>query len=143
MFRDHPKSELLAFIRAAANLVASDHEVTHDERLELDNIVEGIGLRPSDDEVVGTIEAELKTPGDIGEITKGVTSNELRVALLRMLTELSASDGHVADVERAKVAQAAKAFGIDASLAEALFAWTLDSLALEKREEELMAKLLT
>lgn len=142
MFRDHPKAELLLFVKAAANLVASDHEVTHDERLELDNIVEGIGLRPNDDDVVAAIESELKAPGSIGALVKGIEAKELRVALLRMLTELSASDGHVADAERAKVSEAAAAFGIDAKLAEELFAWTLESIALEKREGELMERLL-
>ena len=142
MFRDHPKPQLILFARAAANVVASDHSVTHEERLELDNVVEGIGLRPNDEEVVAAIEAELKAPGDLTAIVSGIEGHELRVALLRMLIELSATDGHVEAAEKAKVAEAARAFGIDDAVAEELFVWTLDSIALEKREEELMGKLL-
>lgn len=142
MFRDHPKDQLLLVARAMANIVASDHEVTHDERLELDGVIEGIGLSPNDEQVTRAVEAELARPGPILGIVSGIAARDLRVALLRMMTELACSDGHVAEQERARVVETAAAFGIDRALADELFAWTMASVALEQREEELMEKLL-
>ncbi len=42
----------------------------------------------------------------------------------------------------AAVKEAANAFGLDAAVAEELIDWTLDSIKLEQRERDLMAKLL-
>ena len=142
MTREYSREELMAFAQAMANVVASDGRITEDERLHLDTVVAGIGLSPDDEQVSALIEQEFQKPSRLTDIVGRIQNRELRVALLRMIVEVSCSDGEIANEERASVKEAANAFGLDVSVAEELIDWTLASIKLELREREIMAKLL-
>ncbi|WP_375772139.1 tellurite resistance TerB family protein [Archangium gephyra] len=142
MTSEYPQEQLMAFAQAMANVVASDGRITEDERQHLDNVVAGIGLSPRDPEVSALIEQEFQKPGRLTDIVSKIQNRELRVALLRMIVEVSCADGEIANEERASVKEAAGAFGLDVSIADELIDWTLASIKLEQREREIMAKLL-
>jgi uncharacterized membrane protein YebE (DUF533 family) len=142
MTREYPQDELMAFVQAMANVVASDGRITEDERQHLDNVVAGVGLSPRDPEVSALIEREFQKPGRLTDIVSKIQNREMRTALLRMIVEVSCADGEIANEERASVKEAAGAFGLDVAVADELIDWTLDSIKLEQREREIMAKLL-
>ncbi len=143
MTRDeYPQDQLMAFVQAMANVVASDGRITEDERQHLDNVVAGVGLSPRDPEVSALIEREFQTPGRLTDIVGKIQSREMRAALLRMLVEVACADGEIANEERASVKEAASAFGFDASIADELIDWALASIKLDEREREIMSKLL-
>ncbi|MFB1484176.1 DUF533 domain-containing protein [Corallococcus sp. RDP092CA] len=142
MTREYPEEQLLAFIQAMANVAASDGRVTEDERQQLDDVVRGLGLSPREERIATLIEKEFQKPGDLADIVRKIENRELRASVLRMLVEVACADGEIATEERAAVKDAAKTFGIDTSLADELIGWTLDSIKLEQREKEIMAKLL-
>ncbi|RKH74167.1 tellurite resistance TerB family protein [Corallococcus aberystwythensis] len=142
MTREYPEEQLLAFVQAMANVAASDGRVTEDERQQLDDVVRGLGLSPRDEQVAALIEKEFQKPGNLTDIVSKIEVRELRVSLLRMLIEVACADGEIATEERAAVKDAAKAFGFDVASADELIGWTLDSIKLEQREQEIMAKLL-
>jgi uncharacterized membrane protein YebE (DUF533 family) len=140
--REYPQDQLMAFVQAMANVVASDGRITEDERQHLDNVVAGIGLSPRDAEVSALIEREFQKPGRLTDIIGKIQHRELRAALLRMIVEVACADGEIANEERASVKEAASAFGFEASIADELIDWALASIKLEQREQELMKKLL-
>ncbi|MFP2895141.1 DUF533 domain-containing protein [Corallococcus sp. 4LFB] len=142
MSHEYPEEQLLAFVQAMANVAASDGRVTEDERQQLDDVVRGMGLSPRDEQVSAIIEAEFKKPGNLTDIVRKIEVRELRVSLLRMLVEVACADGEIANEERKAVKDAASAFGFDVSAADELIGWTLDSIKLEQREQQIMAKLL-
>ncbi|GMU00984.1 hypothetical protein KH5H1_51040 [Corallococcus caeni] len=142
MSREYPEEQLLAFVQAMANVAASDGRVTEDERQQLDDVVRGMGLSPRDEQVAAVIEAEFKKPGNLTDIVRKIEVRELRVSLLRMLVEVACADGEIANEERKAVKDAASAFGFDVSAADELIGWTLDSIKLEQREQQIMSKLL-
>ena len=136
---DRPnESQLLAFARVMANLVAADGRVEPEEREELERVLQGVGLSPDDERVLSALEAEFKSPSPLAEIAKDVEDKELRGLLLRMMAELACADGTVAPEERAKVGEAATLFGFEPGIADDLVSWVLDSIAIEKREQELL-----
>lgn len=142
MFDDFTHAQRLTFCRAMANIIASDHKVTPEEQAELDNLVIGTGLSPSDETVQKAISAELANPGSLTEILKGLGgSKELQSALFRMLVEVTCADGDIAPQERTKVREAAKTFGLDPQAANELIDCTLDQIKLEKREAAILARL--
>ncbi len=136
------QDELLTFTRAMANVAAADGRVTDEERYELENLIRGIGLSPTDERVLAIVNAEFEKPSSLTDIVKGLSTREMKAALLRMLVEVSCADGEVASEERSKVLEAARDFGYDPQVAEDLIDWTLESIRLEKKEAELMAKLM-
>ncbi|HEX8700370.1 MAG TPA: DUF533 domain-containing protein [Myxococcaceae bacterium] len=142
MTREYPQEQLLAFVQAMANVAASDGRVTEDERQQLDDMVVSIGLSPRDEQVSALIEKEFKTPSRLTDIVGRIQIRELRGSLLRMLAEVACADGEIADKERTTVKEAASAFGYDAAIADELIDWTLASIKLEQREQEIMTKLL-
>ena len=142
MMSGHSEDELLAFTRAMANMVAADGRVTEEERQELDNVISGIGLSPRDPQVVGIVNAEFEKPGDLTQIVSAIGSKDLRAALVRLLVEMACTDGEIADDERRKVNEAANVFGFTPDLVEELVGWTVESLRLEARERDLMARML-
>ncbi|MBN8228754.1 tellurite resistance TerB family protein [Corallococcus macrosporus] len=142
MSREYPEEQLLAFVQAMANVAASDGRVTEDERQQLDDVVRGMGLSPRDEQVAAVIEAEFKKPGNLTDIVRKIEVRELRVSLLRMLVEVACADGEIANEERKAVKDAASAFGFDVAAADELIGWTLDSIKLEQREQQIMSKLL-
>ncbi|WP_309890643.1 DUF533 domain-containing protein [Archangium sp.] len=142
MSRDeYPEDQLMAFVQAMANVAASDGRVTEDERQQLDNAVFGMGLSPRDEKVSALIEQEFSKPSRLTDIVSKIQKRELRVALLRLLVEVACADGEISKEERASVKEAATAFGLDASVSDEFIDWTLASIKLEQREQELMAKL--
>lgn len=142
MTREYPQEQLMAFVQAMANVVASDGRITEDERQHLDNVVAGIGLSPRDEQVSALIEREFQEPSRLTDIIGKLENRELRAALLRMMVEVSCADGEIANEERESVKAAASAFGLDVSVADELIDWALASIELEQREREIMAKLL-
>jgi uncharacterized membrane protein YebE (DUF533 family) len=142
MTREYPQEQLLAFVQAMANVAASDGRITEDERQQLDDMVVGIGLSPRDKQVAELIEREFQKPSRLTDIVSKIEIRELRVSLLRMLVEVACADGEIANEERASVKEAASAFGLDVTAAGELIDWTLASIKLEQREQEIMAKLL-
>ncbi|MBZ4371625.1 tellurite resistance TerB family protein [Corallococcus sp. AS-1-6] len=142
MSREYPQEQLLAFVQAMANVAASDGRVTEEERQQLDEVVLNIGLSPRDPQVAALIEAEFQKPGRLSEIIGKIEIRELRASLLRMLVEVACADGELAAEERASVKEAATTFGYAAAVADELIDWTLDSIKLDQRERDIMAKLL-
>jgi uncharacterized membrane protein YebE (DUF533 family) len=142
MTREYPQEQLLAFVQAMANVAASDGRITDDERQQLDEVVLNVGLSPRDEQVAALIEGEFKKPSRLTDVVSKIEIRELRVHLLRMLAEVACADGEVATEERAKVSEAARAFGFDTSVADELIDWTLASIKLDQREQEIMSKLL-
>ncbi|MBZ4330053.1 tellurite resistance TerB family protein [Corallococcus interemptor] len=142
MSREYPQEQLLAFVQAMANVAASDGRVTEEERQQLDEVVLNIGLSPRDPQVAALIEAEFQKPGRLSDIIGKIEIRELRASLLRMLVEVACADGELAAAERASVKEAATTFGYAAAVADELIDWTLDSIKLDQRERDIMAKLL-
>lgn len=142
MTREYPQEQLLAFVQAMANVAASDGRVTEDERQQLDDLVVGIGLSPRDEQVAALIQREFDQPGRLADIVARIEIREMRAALLRMLVEVACADGQIAPEERASVEEAATTFGYAVSVADELIDWTLQSIKLEQREQEIMAKLM-
>lgn len=142
MTNDFENAELMIFARAMANMAAADGRVTEEERQQLDNVIAGIGLSPRDPEVAAVVASEFDNPGNLTDIVGNLKSKELRVALVRLLVEMGCADGELAHDERAKVNEAVKTFGFPSALVEELIDWTVDSLKLDARERDLMARLL-
>ncbi len=142
MTRDYPEEQLMAFVQAMANVAASDGRITEEERQNLDNVVSHIGLSPSDERVSQLIQREFDNPGRLSDIVSKIQNLEMRAALLRMIVEVACADGEIADKERTSVKEVFGAFGRDVSIADELIDWTLASIALDLREQELMKKLL-
>lgn len=141
MLEDHSHDQRLAFCQAMANMVASDRKVTPAERRELDGLIRGARLSPDDPEVIAIVDAELAKPGDIKQILKKITSRDLHAGLFRMLIEMACVDGEVPLEERAKIEEAAATFGFNKDAAEELISWTLESIQLERKERDILAKL--
>ena len=141
MLEDYTQEQRLAFCQAMANLVASDKKVTPEERNELDGLIIGAGLSPSDPEVRKVVDGELAKPGDITAILKRITDKKLHAGLFRMLVEMACVDGEVPLEERNKIEDAAGVFGFDKDAADQLISWTLESIRLERKEQDILAKL--
>ncbi|MCW8132340.1 MAG: TerB family tellurite resistance protein [Planctomycetota bacterium] len=134
------REEVVQFCRVLAHLVAADHKITSEERSELFNVIAGTGLSPDDPDVAKAVEAELAKPTPLPELLKPITSPGMRRTLYRACIEIALSDGLHPNEEQ-KLAQVAKEFGLHEAAAKDLIKWTLDSIALEKRETEIMNKL--
>jgi uncharacterized membrane protein YebE (DUF533 family) len=122
-------------------MVATDKKITPEERSELDGLIIGVGFSPSDPEVRKVVDAELSRPGDLQAILKKIADRTLHAGLFRMLVEMACVDGEVALEERAKIAEAAAAFGFDRKAADELVSWTLESQALEQKEHGILSRL--
>jgi uncharacterized membrane protein YebE (DUF533 family) len=136
------EKQLLAFARALANIAAADGHIEPEERDELDRVIAGTGLSPGDEKVQRLVETEFAHPSPLPEIVKAIDNKEMRGLLVRMMAELACADGECSSQERAKVTEAAGLFGYEPALANDLIAWVLDSIALEHREHQLMARLM-
>src|SRR5688500_10887270 len=128
MFEDYTYDQRIAFCRAMANIIAADRKVTLEEKSELNGLIIGTGLSPSDEQVAAAISAELSNPTSLTEILKPVTDKNLRAALFRMLIEVSCADGDVAPEERSKILEAAAAFGLEKKAAGDLIDWTVQAI---------------
>ncbi|MBI3829973.1 MAG: TerB family tellurite resistance protein [Planctomycetes bacterium] len=134
------REEVVQFCRVLANMVAADHKITPEERTELENVIAGTGLSPDDPDVKQAVEEELKKPTPIEKLLESINSPGLRRTLYRALVEIAVSDG-LHPKEEETLAKTAKVFGLNEKAAKDLVKWTLDSIAQEKREHEIMNKL--
>ena len=130
----------LAFCRAMANLIASDHKVTEEERKNLVGLILDMGLSPFDPDVKELVDKELASPSPIAEVVKNVTHPGMRRTLYRSALEIALCDG-MAPQEEKKLAELAELFKLNAKAAKELTIWTMDSIAMEKREHDIMARL--
>jgi uncharacterized tellurite resistance protein B-like protein len=141
MFEDFSYEQRIAFVEAMANIVAADRKVTPEERAELESLVIGAGLSPSDAKVKAAIAGQLEKPGALSDILKRLDSKDLHSAVFRLLVETACTDGEVAPEEREKILEAAGVFGYDKKAAGELVDWTLQMIQLERREKEILARL--
>jgi len=138
---DFDRPELLAFARAMASMAAADGRVTDDERYELDNVLMGMRLSPSDPDVREAIDAQFRKPGPVAELVAPIRSRDLRAALMRLLVEMACSDGDIAPAEKTRVLETGAAFGFAATLVEELVGVVVDGIRLEAREQDVMRRL--
>jgi uncharacterized membrane protein YebE (DUF533 family) len=134
------RDEMLLFARAVANIVGADHKVSGEERTHLFDVLREMGLSPYDEQVQKVVDDELNSPSPIDKIVKSVTSPVLRRNLYRTLVEVALTDG-LANEEEKRLAELAKTFELNEKAARELIQWTLDSLALDKREDDILKRL--
>jgi|AFSR01.1.fsa_nt_gi uncharacterized membrane protein YebE (DUF533 family) len=141
LFAGFSREELLAFVRGVANIIAADGKVTEEERRELYGLIRQTGLSILDEDVKAAVEAELAGPSPIEKVIQPVTNPLLRRALYQTCVEVAVADGELADEERMKLVKIASLFGLNTDAARDFIQWTLDSIALERRGQEIISKL--
>ena len=134
------REETIAFCRVLAHLVAADHKVTAEERKQLNNLIWDTGLSPDDAEVKAAVEAELAKPSPLKKVLTPITDPGMRKTLFRALVEVAASDG-LAPQEEKKLAKTAEVFKLDQKAAAEIIQWTVQSIALEKKEAQILKRL--
>jgi hypothetical protein len=87
--QDYSEKERIAFLKAVANMIASDHKVTEDETADLYQLVLAAGLSPLDETVDKEVLPELDNPGDIKAILADIETPELKNNLFRILIEVA------------------------------------------------------
>jgi uncharacterized tellurite resistance protein B-like protein len=135
------EEQRFAFVEAMANIVAADRKVTPEERQQLEMLVIGVGLSPGDERVRRAIAAQLETPQPLAAILKKLGRKDLHAAVFRLLCEAACADGEIQPEERAKILEAAAEFGYEKNAASELVDWTLQSIGLERREKDILARL--
>jgi uncharacterized membrane protein YebE (DUF533 family) len=134
------RDELLCFCRAVANVIASDRKISDEERAHLAGVIQETGLSIADPDVQKAVYSELSNPKPIEQVVKMITSPILRKNLYRTLIEVALSDG-LAPQEDEKLAKIAEQFQLNPKAARELIQWTLESIALEKREDDILRRL--
>ena len=134
------REELLLFARAVANVIAADRRVTNEERFHLSDLLREIGLSLHDADVQKVVDAEFAKASKIEDVVKPIKNPVLRRSLYRTLIEVALSDG-LASEEEKRLSDLAKIFELNEKAARDLIQWTLDSLALEKREDDILTRL--
>jgi len=134
------RDELLLFCRAVANVIAADRKISTEERMHLSELIQNAGLSMRDLDVQDVIDKELKSPAPIAEVVKAMTNPLLRKNLYRTLIEVALSDG-LAPEEETKLADLARTFELNPHAARELIHWTLQSVALDKQEEDILKRL--
>ena len=130
----------LAFCRAMANLITADHQVTAEEKKSLAGLILDMGLSPFDPDVKELVDKELASPAPMAEVVKTITHPGMRRTLYRSALEIALCDG-MAPQEEKKLTELAELFDLNAKAAKELILWTMDSIAMEKREQDIMARL--
>jgi uncharacterized membrane protein YebE (DUF533 family) len=134
------RADLLLFCKAVANIIGADRKVTPEERFQLGELIREAGLQIEDEDVSKAIDEQLYSPTPIEEVVKTITHPAMRRHLYRTLVEVACSDG-VAPEEAEKLAKLAKVFELNTDAARELIDWTSQSIALEKRENDILARL--
>lgn len=134
------RSELLLFCKAVANIIGSDRKVSPEERYHLADLIRETGLKLDDVDVAAAVDEELYKPSPIEDVVRPIKNPGLRRNLYRTLVEVALSDG-LATEEEQKLTNIAKVFELNPSAARELIQWTAQSIELEKREQEIMARL--
>jgi uncharacterized tellurite resistance protein B-like protein len=137
----YTREERLQFCRIVANMVGADKKFTEEERIQLANLVWQAGLSMEEEDVAAVIKAELENPTPLADLVKGIDNPELRRGLYRILIEVALADNHLGSEEETKLVELAELFGLNREAARDLVHWTQESIALERREMEIMAKL--
>lgn len=137
----YSREERLQFCRILANMIGADHKVTEEEQNQLANLVWMAGLSMTEDDVAAAINQELFSPSPMAELVKGIDKPELRRWLYRVLVEIAYVDDHMAAQEEEKLLQMAELFDLNRDAARELIKWTQESIALERRNLDIMAKL--
>lgn len=135
------REQRIAFCRAVAHMIAADHVVTEDERLYLAALVRQTGLSLLDDDLNAAIDGELANPTPLEDLVAHVTDPELRRALYRTLVEVAYCDDGMAPEEEEKLTELASMFELNKEAARDLIHWTQNSIDLERREAEILARL--
>ena len=134
------RPDQLAFCRVMANLIATDHKVTEEERKNFIGLVMDMGLSPFDPDVTGILDKEIASPTPIAELAKSITHPGMRRTLYRSALEVALCDG-LAPEEEKKLTELAVLFQLNPTAAKELMRWTMDSIAMEKREQDIMSRL--
>jgi uncharacterized membrane protein YebE (DUF533 family) len=134
------RQELLAFCGAVASIIAADRKITDEERAHLAELISDIGLSIDDPEVQRAVYDQLSKPQPIEKVVSAIEHPVLRRSLYRTLIEVAVSDGLVAQ-EEDELAKLAVIFKLNPDAARDLVRWTVDSIALEKREDEILKRL--
>ncbi|MBX7221356.1 MAG: TerB family tellurite resistance protein [Blastocatellia bacterium] len=135
------REERIQFCRVVANMVAADHQVTEDERLYLAALTRQTGLSLLDEDVKQALDEELATPSQLEDLVKNVTNPDLRRTLYRTLVEVAFCDEGLAPEEEERLVAMAALFELNADAAKDLIHWTKESIELEHRESDIMARL--
>ena len=137
----YTREERLQFCRIVANMIGADRAFSEEERIHLAALVWQAGLSMDEEDVAAAVKAELENPTPLPELVKGVDNPELRRWLYRVLIEVALADNLLGSEEEAKLVELAEIFGLNREAARDLVHWTKESIALEQREIEIMAKL--
>jgi uncharacterized tellurite resistance protein B-like protein len=136
-----PRNELLAFVRAVANIIAADKVVTEDERAYLAMLVRQTGLSLLDEDVQAAINDEIAAPSPIEVVARPISDPQLRRTLYQTLVEVAYADGSLAAEEEERLVALSKTFGLNPEAARDLIDWTGEHIRLERRGEEIIARL--
>lgn len=134
------RDELILFCKAVANVVGADRKVTPEERTHLAGLILETGLSINDADVAAAVDKELYNPSPIEDVVKPIKSPAMRRHLFRTLIEVALSDG-LAKEEDAKLAKLAEVFELNKQAASDLVHWTAESIAMDKREQEILTRL--
>jgi uncharacterized membrane protein YebE (DUF533 family) len=132
--------DLLLFCKAVANIIGSDRKVTPEERHHLADLIRETGLSIEDKDVAAAVDEQLYKPSPIEDVVKPIKHPGLRRNLYRTLVEVALSDGLAAEEEN-KLAKLAEVFELNNQAARELIQWTAQSIELEKREQDIIARL--
>ncbi len=135
------REERLAFCRAVANMIGADRIHTEDEKIYLMGLVRQTGLSMLDDDVQQAIDAELTNPSPIESIVSAINNPELKRTLYRTLVEVALCDQHLSPEELERLVTTSSVFNLNSEAARELVQWTQDSIALDQRERNILARL--
>ncbi len=134
------RDERLAFCAAVANLIAADRKISNEERAHLADLIQEAGLSPNDPDVQKAVYTQLSAPAPIEKVVASIKNPALRRQLFRALIEVAVSDG-LAPQEEERLTKLAQVFELNPKAARELIQWTVEHIALEKREDEILKRL--
>lgn len=134
------RDELLLFCKAVANVIGADRKVTPEERMHLAGLILETGLSIHEADVSAAVDKELYNPSPIEDVVQPIKNPTLRRYLFRTLVEVALSDG-LAREEDQKLTKLADVFELNKQAASELVHWTAQSIELEKKEQEILARL--
>jgi uncharacterized tellurite resistance protein B-like protein len=138
---EYSREQRLQFCRIVAHIVVADRKFTEEERVHLAGLIWQAGLSMEEPDVAEAIKAELETPTPLAELVKEITDPALCRWLYRVMVEVAFADGTIAPEEEAKLVELADLFNLNRTAAQNLIHWTAESIALEAREQQIMANL--
>jgi len=137
----YSREERLQFCRIVANMAGADRKFTEEEQVQLAALIWQAGLSMNEEDVAEAIKIELENPTPVADLVKGVENPELRRWLYRVLIEVALADHELDATEERKLIELAELFNLNREAARDLIGWTQESIALERREMDIMSKL--